>query len=316
MTNTTKSNKNKKQRPLVSIVIPAYNCEKYIQRALHSVYNQTFTDFECIVVNDGSTDNTETRIKECNLNIHYIYQQNLGASAARNKGIKYAKGDYIAFLDADDYWMPTKLEKQVDVIKQYPDFVLVGTKSLFNDDLDNKTIKLPTEAPPISIKIYSEFSDIFSNLYLLTSSILVKKDRCLDIGGFDESLVTAEDLDFYFKICLGGKHAIINQVLAIKEDVDDSLGSNIRSYSDNLFVIQRIIKTYPDFSLGNKKLIQNKIDNIYECWVKELLFYGNGKEARKLLMDRKINFNKSSFIKLNLKSYLARFLYLLRTFSS
>ena len=101
--------------PEISVIIPTFNYGKYIERAIDSILTQTYQDFEIIVVDDGSTDNTKEIIRSKKSDkIRYFYQENKGAPAARNKGIVESKGKYIAFLDADDEWLPTKLEKQVD----------------------------------------------------------------------------------------------------------------------------------------------------------------------------------------------------------
>lgn len=121
--------------PFISVVMPAFNAEKTIESAISSVLSQTYCDFELIVVNDCSTDNTEkiiNKFKEKDERIVYIKnEQNSGVSYSRNNAIKYAKGEWIAFLDSDDIWITDKLEKQINLIEQNPDVVLVYTASSF-----------------------------------------------------------------------------------------------------------------------------------------------------------------------------------------
>jgi len=109
--------------PKVSVIIPTYSYSKYIEKAINSVLAQTYRDFEIIVVDDGSTDNTrkiiETKYKD---KVRYFYQENKGASAARNKGIKESKGEYLAFLDQDDLFHPLSLEKKVDFLNRNSEF--------------------------------------------------------------------------------------------------------------------------------------------------------------------------------------------------
>ena len=98
------------KKPLVSVIIPTYNSAGYIEEALESVFEQTLQDFEIIVVDDGSTDGTGEVLRKYGDRIRYIYQENNGPASARNGGIRVARGEYIAFLDADDLWVSTKLE--------------------------------------------------------------------------------------------------------------------------------------------------------------------------------------------------------------
>ena len=109
-----KVSKETESSPLITTIIPAYNVEEYVINAIQSVLDQSYKNVELIIVNDGSTDNTEQIIKENYPSINLITQKNKGLSGARNTGIENSKGEYIAFLDADDQWLPDKLEKQVE----------------------------------------------------------------------------------------------------------------------------------------------------------------------------------------------------------
>jgi glycosyltransferase involved in cell wall biosynthesis len=103
-------------RSRVRVIIPAYNAGEYIEWAVHSVLDQTFKDCVIIVIDDGSTDDTKERLAPYSTQIRYVYQENQERSVARNHGIRCAQGDYIAFLDADDYWLPDKLARQVPLL--------------------------------------------------------------------------------------------------------------------------------------------------------------------------------------------------------
>ena len=100
-------------RPLVSIIIPTYNCARYLPEAVNSALGQTCNSLEVIIIDDGSADETQEVLKPYSDRILYLYQANKGVSAARNRGIAMAQGEFIAFLDADDVWLPEKLEKQL-----------------------------------------------------------------------------------------------------------------------------------------------------------------------------------------------------------
>jgi Glycosyl transferase family 2 len=116
--------------PEVSVIISVYNGEKYLKEALESVFAQTFRDFELIVVNDGSTDGTEECLSAYREHIVYIRQVNRGLAASRGVGLQEAKGSLVAFLDADDIWLPEKLERQVDFARRHPEYGIVTTDAL------------------------------------------------------------------------------------------------------------------------------------------------------------------------------------------
>src|SRR3990172_11149387 len=116
--------------PKVSVIIPTFNCEEYIEETLSSVLFQTFTDFEVIVVDDGSTDNTIKVIKPYLDKISYIQKDNGGQGSARNLGISLAKGEYLAFLDSDDLWLPDKLSLQVGYMENNPNVSLTFTDAV------------------------------------------------------------------------------------------------------------------------------------------------------------------------------------------
>ena len=127
--------------PKVSVIIPTYNRSKYVTKAIDSVLAQTYRDFEIIVVDDGSTDNTKEVLKPYTDRIKYLYQENTGVSAARNAGIRAAGGQWIAFLDSDDEWLPEKLSIQMDYLSRHNEIVAFITNVKFILP-DNKSINL------------------------------------------------------------------------------------------------------------------------------------------------------------------------------
>ncbi len=133
-------------QPRVSVIIPAYNASATVCTAVDSALGQTFTNHEVIVVDDGSTDATRSRLDGYGSRIRYVYQQNQERSAARNNGIRHARGDLLAFLDADDYWAPHKLEKQVTLLDAHPDLGLVFSWAAAFD----ASIVLPPPKPTIT----------------------------------------------------------------------------------------------------------------------------------------------------------------------
>ncbi len=199
---------------MISVIIPAYNSENYIEKAINSVLNQTYQNFEIIIINDGSTDNTEEVIKQfTDSRIKYIYQANQGVSAARNKAIELSDGDYIAFLDADDVWHPEKLQIQLNCFKKNPDINLVYSN-----------IKMIEESTDIEfIKNFDNFKtrkNLIKNLILTPfncpspSTVLLKKECLPEAGLFDKNLTVGEDLDLWLRIAVKNNFYCIKKPLA------------------------------------------------------------------------------------------------------
>ena len=188
------------KQPKVSIVIPTYNRAKYTKRAIESVLEQTYKNVEIIVVDDGSTDNTkkilEPFIKQ--KQIKYFYQPNSGPSAARNLGIKNSKGEFIAFLDSDDEWLPEKLEKQIMLFQNSGDKKLgfVGCNVIIVSKALNKTFEY-------KISRYENLFELRESLKWLMwipGVLLTKKKILEEVGLFDESLRFGEDWDIWVKV--------------------------------------------------------------------------------------------------------------------
>ena len=118
------------REPLVSVIIPTYNSSQYIKEAIDSVLAQTYKNFEIIVIDDGSTDNTKEVLAPYLSVIKYIYKNNGGPASARNRGIKEANGEFVAFLDADDVWKPDRLARGVDILDQRPEVGLIRRQPL------------------------------------------------------------------------------------------------------------------------------------------------------------------------------------------
>jgi len=187
-----------KTAPLVTVIIPTYNRAHLLNRAIRSVLSQTFQDWELIVVDDGSTDNTEEIVKGfSDSRLHYIrHKVNCGAPAARNTGIKMAQGDYIAFLDSDDEWLPEKLEKQLKIFENSEDEVgVVYTGAVF---IDEETGKVRIKKPWAKGKIFLE--ELAFNPVGSTSRVMVKRE-CFDkCGGFDEEMESNEDWEIWIRL--------------------------------------------------------------------------------------------------------------------
>lgn len=179
---------------MISVVIPCYNSESTIEMTLDSVANQIYKDFEIILVDDGSSDNTKQRIeaffKNKNIAYKYIYQTNRGVSAARNRGIREAQGEYIAFLDSDDMWHPQKLEMVSNILSNNSIYILGHGYTL-----DNNFSKVYKTFDLTKIS----FSRLLIKNFAVTPSVVVKKDVC---EYFNENMRYTEDHELWLRMSL------------------------------------------------------------------------------------------------------------------
>ena len=209
---------------LVSVVVPAYNCARFIGESLDSVYRQTYGNWEVVVIDDGSTDETRAALAPHIGRIRYFYQENRGTAAARNAGVRQARGELIAFLDNDDIWLPEKLARQVQVMQGSLECGLVFTdgkrfsadgtraESLISTRLDGWIAAHRTEDPLVAK------GDIVRNLFFdneisSASSVMVRR-QCLErAGGFDEAIAIADDYDLWLRIARAHSVALITRCL-------------------------------------------------------------------------------------------------------
>lgn len=201
------------ETPLVSVVIPSFNSGRLLENAIKSVINQTYKNIEIIIVDDGSTDGTKEWLVKNSLGIKYYFQKNSGAASARNTGVSLATGEYIAFLDADDIWLPTKLEKQIELINIQNSFIfsngyIIEGEYCYEDIIVNCDVQRYRQIyksytwPPKIV----DFNRNFKIHSVPTSSILVRKSLFEQVNGFP-NLKQGEDFVF-LQLLLSLKPAI------------------------------------------------------------------------------------------------------------
>jgi glycosyltransferase involved in cell wall biosynthesis len=191
-------------QPLVSVVIPTYNAVKYIHRAVSSVFAQTYTKLEIIVVDDGSADATCETVAGLNdARIKVVRQKNAGAGAARNRGIAEAKGEYVAFLDADDEWDPQFMEAVVRLTELYPaaGIYSTGFRMVFPEGRDVE-VTLLTRPEATSQLVDDYFWRAAGNGFIQTSGVVVPRSLFADLGVFSIGLADGEDLEMWTRIAL------------------------------------------------------------------------------------------------------------------
>jgi glycosyltransferase involved in cell wall biosynthesis len=197
----------------VSVIIPLFNKEQFIEQTLQSVLDQSYKHLECIIVDDGSTDNgkqiTQKFIDRNNLSWKLISQQNAGQTKARNHGIRLSGGEYLAFLDSDDLWAPTKIQSQVDVMIKNPGCVLVlSAYAIF----DGRTSRPRVVRHKRSKRMNSQWLDMRGFGGGLESLGLVRRSTIDEIGMFDEELSTSSGLDLSLRLAQRGEIVLLRQI--------------------------------------------------------------------------------------------------------
>jgi glycosyltransferase involved in cell wall biosynthesis len=208
---------------LVTVVIPTFNRARSLGRAIDSVLAQTYTNFELIVVDDGSTDNTPELLSSFAGRIQILRQSNAGPSVARNTGIRAARGKFIAFLDSDDEWLPEKLEQQVPL--------MLEERVVFSATNWRSRTQQPSEAAFDSLAFGKswicdcppEFVSQPGGHPTQLSSWLVRRDELIALGGFNNTLTLAEDNELLFRLAFRGRFALTKRVLLLRETEPDSV---------------------------------------------------------------------------------------------
>ena len=210
MRNVSKNNSNSISELLVTVIIPTFNRKKYLFEAVNSVCNQSYKNIEIIIVDDGSTDGSRDAVKTIkDKRINYIWQKNSGLPAkARNVGIKLSKGEFIAFLDSDDLWLPDKLKLQLAFMGNHPEVGLLGTNGI---EFPGEVVIRPAIHKPVmvSLKQLVQFN-VFIN-----SSVLIRKEVVDRIGFLDTdpAIRAAEDWEYWMRACNVCTGAVLPDVL-------------------------------------------------------------------------------------------------------
>lgn len=229
--------------PQVTVVIPAYNAMTYLPETVSSVLAQSFTDFEVLIINDGSTDHIQAwPATLSDLRIRLISQENQGLPAARNTGIREAKGKYIAFLDADDLWAPTKLEKQVHCLQADSTIGVVYTWTILVDESGQLTGRIFASQAEGNVWQQLLETDVISN----GSSAMVRRDCFETVGDFDRMLTSAEDLDMWLRLAVHYPFAVVKEPLTLYRQYASSMSKHRQRMFQSLrTVIEKAFQTVP-----------------------------------------------------------------------
>jgi glycosyltransferase involved in cell wall biosynthesis len=276
-------------KPLsISAVIPAYNAGAFISRAIESVLAQTRRADEIIVVDDGSTDDTAEQAQKYGDQVRYIYQENAGAGAARNTGIKAARYEWIAFLDGDDEWLPEKLRLQLELLQRNPDLVWVTSnyyRCLCEENRRSPDIATARATRLLGSKEYSNnfFSIFLQDAYGCTDTIMVKREVLEETGGFRAGQRNAEDMDLWWRIaCRQPKIGFVNQPLVVYHlGIPQSLSRGQKKWEQYRKMIERHLILASE--LGRSDDVRPCAAYVLRRWLRGMLFDSQGKEIRQML---------------------------------
>ncbi len=283
--------------PKVSVTIPCYNSERFIAETIQSVLDQTFTDFEIIIINDGSSDKTEEIVRSfAGPRVKYFYQKNMGLSKTRNKLLELSSGEFIAFLDHDDVWFPHKLEKQMVLFEKNPEVVLVYSDCLVVDANGESTGRWIRQN-----KLYRGmvFRELLSCNFIPLSTVVLKKTVFREVGNF-LPYRNAEEYDLFLKCASRHLFDYVDEPLAKYRIHASNYG---RMHSDVAF--KETIEIYNYWS--QKKSIQDDTIKkiIKKSFSKSFYYYGrsiiyeekNPSKARKYFRQGlKHDFNWKTFL--------------------
>lgn len=259
--------------PLVSVVVPAYNCVKYISETLISLFEQDYPNIEIIVVNDGSKDNTLEFLKTYGDRIVLIDQSNTGVPGARNSGIRAARGEFISFCDSDDLWAPQKVSDQVAYLKQHPSVGMVycdwhvwntDNKGCFIVPNDFKSPKNGQEIDPVkSGWIYHK---LLLDCICLTSTVLFRKEIIDKVGFFDTDLWSGEDYNYWLRTSRITEIHKLRSQLVLYRNLPDGLSRTPTQIHYELEVLQNAIAqwgtTSPNGVENDAKEIKERVANM------------------------------------------------------
>jgi glycosyltransferase involved in cell wall biosynthesis len=223
--------------PAVSVLVPAYNVAWCVGKAIDSVLEQDFRDFEIVVVNDGSTDDTLAVLRAYGDAVRVVDQRNGGMSNARNAALRAARGEFVAFLDADDWWLQGKLGRQVELLRSRPDLGFCSCSARVVD-MEGRLLSLwqcPSWTGPFLVHLFGSSADVPGSC----SAVLARRALVMQVGAFDESLKGAEDPDLWIRLAAVSGYACLPEPLAVILRRPGSVSRNLEAMRDSTLRMMR-----------------------------------------------------------------------------
>jgi glycosyltransferase involved in cell wall biosynthesis len=243
--------------PKVSVIIATYNRAHFIRDAIDSVMAQSFTDYEIIVADDGSSDTTQKIVNSYGARVRYFYQTNQGKAFAQNMAASHAQGDYLAFLDDDDIWYPNKLEIQIKLLEDNLVIGFVCSESYLIDEKGN-TLRHWTKKPTN----LETFESLYDENFIQHSSVVVRKGLFHAVGGVDERLATTEDYDLWLRLAKISRFKYINAPLVkYRQHATNKHKNTIQKLKDRVAVVSK-----PEYC-ANLKFLQKRLRVAREYYI-------------------------------------------------
>jgi glycosyltransferase involved in cell wall biosynthesis len=262
--------------PTVSVIIHTYNNEKFIAETVESVLNQTYKDYEIIVVDDGSVDGTRDALLPYMHGIRYHYKENGGIASAKNAGISLSQAEFIAFLDHDDLWVPDKLKLQMECFNENPQVGLIYAK--YTSFRDGKELRTKPE------KGYSGwiFKALLAKSFIQTSTVIVKRECLNAVGPYDESFSLGDEYDMFLRISKRFQCGFIDKGLTRYRVHETNASKNDFLFdNENLGVYKKIYNNFTDLDGEEKKILRKRIARYSMKVAKGLYSQGKLDESKK-----------------------------------
>lgn len=269
--------------PTISVIIPAYNAERTILETITSVQQQTFSDFEIIVINDGSTDRTLELLESIkDERIKIFSYENGGLAAARNRGISHATGEFIAFLDADDMWTADKLELQLLALQKHPEAGVVYSWSQFMDEKGKLTYVVDDRL--IEGYVYEKL--LINNFLNNGSCVLIRRQAIESVGEFDSACKGCEDWDFYLRLAVDWHFVLVPKPQIIYRQSSNSMSSKVEAMEAGAMItIEKAFRLAP----ANLQFLKNQsCARIYQYSMRQYLERSNNSIPQMSLAGEKL----------------------------
>lgn len=296
------------ENKLVSVIMSAYNAEKFIEKSIVSIVWQSYKPIEIVICDDGSTDNTASVIKKYGDSVRYIYQQNQGQGIGRNNAVTHSSGEYLAFIDADDQWLPKKIEKQIEIFNNYPDTTAVYCDmQIINQK--NETIGYQAKGKMRRGYIFDYL--VRGNYVCGLSSLIVKREPFNNVGGFSDHRY-CQDFVLLLKLAYDHLFNYCEEPLVLYLSHGDNITNNLDiSFPETIGVYHNLHNT---FQLSEEQILlsQKQLKRLYHSYAILHMRRNNFIKAKHILNEAEqynLLFWKSRVLKLLNVTPINRFIY-------